>query len=204
MDGGFLPLSTFTLALHVSALFFINLKACMYNVCMLNRKDELISERLTLKSIEEDSKKELLEIVKDPLVKKSYMLPDFESEKEEENFFQKLRNFTLDKSKFVYGIYSKNKIIGFINQVCLENDVIELGYFIASKEWNKGYATEALKMAINELFRMGIKTVQAGHFENNPASGRVMQKAGMHKIEKTEVIVYRNEEHQCVFYEISR
>ena len=51
---------------------------------------------------------------------------------------------------------------------------------------------------------MGIKTVQAGHFENNPASGRVMQKAGMHKIEKTETIVYRNEEHQCVFYEISR
>ena len=61
----------------------------MYNVCMLNRKDELISERLTLKSIEEDSKKELLEIVKDPLVKKSYMLPDFSNEKEEENFFQK-------------------------------------------------------------------------------------------------------------------
>ena len=118
---------------------------------MLNRKDELISERLTLKSIEEDSKKELLEIVKDPLVKKSYMLPHFESEKEEENFFQKLRNFTLDKSKFVYGLYSLNKIIGFINQVCLENDVIELGYFIASKEWNKGYATEALKMAINEV-----------------------------------------------------
>ena len=128
----------------------------------------------------------------------------FSSYKEEEKFFQKLRNFTLDKSKFVYGIYSKNKIIGFINQVCLENDVIELGYFIDSKEWNKGYATEALKTAINELFRIGIKAVQAGHFESNPASGRVMQKAGMHKIEKTEVIVYRNEEHQCVFYEISR
>ena len=176
----------------------------MYNVCMLNRKDELNSERLTLKSTEENSKKELLEIVKDPLVKKSYMLPDFTNEEEEEKFFQKLRNFTLDKSKFVYGIYSKNKIIGFINQVCLENDVIELGYFIDSKEWNKGYATEALKTAINELFRMGIKAVQAGHFESNPASGRVMQKAGMHKIEKTEVIVYRNEEHQCVFYEISQ
>ena len=171
---------------------------------MLNRKDELISERLTLKSIAENSKKELLEIVKDPKVKKSYMLPDFTNEEEEEKFFQKLRNFTLDKSKFVYGIYSKNKIIGFINQVCLENDVIELGYFIDSKEWNKGYATEALKTAINELFRMGIKAVQAGHFESNPASGRVMQKAGMHKIEKTEVIVYRNEEHHCVFYEISQ
>lgn len=176
----------------------------MYNVCMLIRKDELVSERLTLKSIEEKDKKDLLEIVKDPKVKKSYMLPDFSNEEEEEKFFQKLRNFTLNKEKFVYGIYSKNKIIGFINQVSLENDVIELGYFIASNEWNKGYATEALKTAINELFRMGIKAVQAAHFESNPASGRVMQKAGMLKIEKTEVIVYREQEHKCVYYEIDR
>ncbi len=176
----------------------------MYNVCMLIRKDELVSERLTLKSIEEKDKKDLLEIVKDPKVKKSYMLPDFSNEEEEEKFFQKLRNFTLNKEKFVYGIYSKNKIIGFINQVSLENDVIELGYFIASNEWNKGYATEALKTAINELFRMGIKAVQAAHFECNPASGRVMQKAGMLKIEKTEVIVYREQEHKCVYYEIDR
>ena len=176
----------------------------MYNVCMLIRKDELVSERLTLKSIEEKDKKDLLEIVKDPKVKKSYMLPDFSNEEEEEKFFQKLRNFTLNKEKFVYGIYSENKIIGFINQVSLENDIIELGYFIASNEWNKGYATEALKTAINELFRMGIKAVQAAHFECNPASGRVMQKAGMLKIEKTEVIVYREQEYKCVYYEIDR
>ena len=176
----------------------------MYNVCMLIRKDERVSERLTLKSIEEKDKKDLLEIAKDPKVKKSYMLPDFSNEEEEEKFFQKLRNFTLDKEKFIYGIYSENKIIGFINQVSLENDIIELGYFIASNEWNKGYATEALKTAINELFRMGIKAVQAAHFESNPASGRVMQKAGMLKIEKTEVIVYREQEHKCVYYEIDR
>ena len=176
----------------------------MYNVCMLIRKDELVSERLTLKSIEEKDKKDLLEIVKDPKVKKSYMLPDFSNEEEEEKFFQKLRNFTLNKEKFVYGIYSENKIIGFINQVSLENDIIELGYFIASNEWNKGYATEALKTAINELFRMGIKAVQAAHFECNPAIGRVMQKAGMLKIEKTEVIVYREQEYKCVYYEIDR
>jgi len=176
----------------------------MYNVCMLIRKDELVSERLTLKSIEEKDKKDLLKIVKDSKVKKSYMLPDFSNEEEEEKFFQKLRNFTLNKEKFVYGIYSKNKIIGFINQVSLENDIIELGYFIASNEWNKGYATEALKTAINELFRMGIRAVQAAHFECNPASGRVMQKAGMLKIERTEVIVYREQEHKCVYFEIDR
>ena len=174
----------------------------MYNVCMLERKEQLSTDRLTLKSILENDKKDLLKIVENPLVKKSYMLPDLSSEEERENFFQRIRNSTLNKERFVYGIYSKNKIIGYINQVALENEVIELGYFIDPIEWNKGYATEALKVSIDELFRIGIKVVQAAHFENNPASGRVMQKAGMHSIEKVEIITYRNAEHRCLYYEI--
>lgn len=174
----------------------------MYNVCMLQRKEQIITDRLVLKTIEEKDKKDLLEIVKNPLVKKSYMLPDLTSEEEEEKLFQRLKNSTLNKGRFVYGVYSKNKIIGFINEVSLEEEVIELGYFIDPKEWNKGYATEALKSAIEELFRMGIKAVQAAHFESNPTSGRVMQKAGMHSIEKAEIVEYRNARHRCLYYEI--
>ena len=163
---------------------------------MLQRNEQIITDRLVLKAIEEKDKKDLLKIVENPLVKKSYMLPDLTSEEEEEKFFQRLMDFTLKTDKFVYGIYSENKIIGYINQVSLEEEVIELGYFIDPKEWNKGYATEALKAAIQELFRMGIKVVQAAHFEINPASGRVMQKAGMHSISKTEIVEYRNAEHR--------
>ena len=113
-------------------------------------------------------------------------------------------NGSFGKERFVYGIYSTNKIIGFLNEVTSENDEIEVGYFIASKEWNKGYATEALKVAIEELFAMGYKRVVAGHFEDNPASGRVMQKAGMKLIEKEEIINYRNAEHRCLYYQIER
>ena len=51
---------------------------------------------------------------------------------------------------------------------------------------------------------MGFHTVQAAHFECNPASGKVMQKAGMKKIEKVEIINYQNIEHRCVFYEITK
>ncbi len=174
----------------------------MYNVCMLLRKEQVITDRLVLKAIEEKDKKDLLKIVENPLVKKSYMLPDLNGEEEEEKLFQRLRNSTLNKERFIYGIYSKNKIIGFINEVSLEEEVIELGYFIDPQEWNKGYATEALSYAIKELFKMGIKAVQAAHFEINPASGRVMQKAGMHPIKKTEIVEYRNAKHRCLYYEI--
>ena len=171
---------------------------------MKTRKEQLLTTRLVLKPIEEKDKEDMLKIVNDPLVKKSYMLPDFANQLEADNFFKKLRDFSLKKEKFVYGIYSKNKIIGFLNEVSSDNEEIEVGYFIAPNEWKKGYATEALKAAINELFEMGYKRVIAGHFEDNIASGRVMQKAGMKMIDKTEIITYRNAEHRCLFYQIER
>lgn len=176
----------------------------VYNVFMQIRKEQLIASRLVLKPIDKIDQEDMLKIVKDPLVKKSYMLPDFTNKNEEELFFQKLMNVSHNIERFVYGIYSKNKIIGFLNEVSKENDEIEIGYFIASNEWNKGYATEALKVAIEELFRIGYKHVLAAHFESNPASGRVMQKCGMERIDKEEILTYRNVEHRCIYYRISR
>ena len=171
---------------------------------MLVRKQQLISDRLVLKSIEEKDKKGFMKIVKNEQVKKTYMLPDFSSEEEEEKFFKRLHDFSLDNNRFVYGIYSKNKIIGFLNEVSKNNSEIEIGYFIAPNEWNNGFATEALKTAIEELFRIGFDSVIAAHFENNLASGRVMQKCSMTKIEREETITYRNNSYRCVYYQIKK
>lgn len=170
---------------------------------MLIRKEKLLTKNLILKSIAKEDKNDLMRIVKDPLVKKSYMLPDFDDENEEEKFFEKLMNLSLKSDRFVYGIYL-DRFIGFLNEVSVENDEIEVGYFIDSKEWNKGYATEALKVAIDELFRIGFKRVVAGYFEDNPASGRVMEKSDMHKIDKVDVVEYRNKSHRCYYYAIEK
>ena len=171
---------------------------------MLVRKQQLISDRLVLKPIEVKDKKDFMQIVKNEQVKKTYMLPDFSSEEEEEKFFKRLRDLSLDNKRFVYGIYSKNKIIGFLNEVSKNNSEIEIGYFIAPNEWNKGFATEALKIAIEELFRIGFDSVVAAHFENNLASGRVMQKCGMTKNEREETITYRNNSYRCIYYQIKK
>ncbi|MHB1297169.1 MAG: GNAT family N-acetyltransferase [Gemmatimonadaceae bacterium] len=56
----------------------------------------------------------------------------------------------------------------------------ELGYWIARAEWGRGYATEALRGAIAFAFDdLQLHRVDAHHFVENPASGRVMLKAGM-------------------------
>jgi RimJ/RimL family protein N-acetyltransferase len=55
----------------------------------------------------------------------------------------------------------------------------ELGYWIARPHWGRGYAGEAGRAAV-ALARHGLrlKRLTAGHFLDNPASGRVLEKLG--------------------------
>ncbi|MEA3040123.1 MAG: hypothetical protein QOE79_2636 [Sphingomonadales bacterium] len=55
----------------------------------------------------------------------------------------------------------------------------DLGYWIARRHWNRGYATEAgeaVVRAARESLR--VPRLAAGHFVDNPASGRVLEKLG--------------------------
>lgn len=55
---------------------------------------------------------------------------------------------------------------------------VELGYWIARRHWGQGYATEA-GLGVIEIARLlGYGTLEAGHFVDNPASGRVLRKLG--------------------------
>ncbi len=56
----------------------------------------------------------------------------------------------------------------------------ELGYWIGKPYWGQGYATEAVRTIMRYGFEtLGLNRIYASHFPENPASGRVMQKAGM-------------------------
>jgi len=56
----------------------------------------------------------------------------------------------------------------------------EFGYWLGVDYWNRGYMTEAAHAICSYAFTtMGLERIQACHFINNPASGRVMQKLGM-------------------------
>ena len=76
-----------------------------------------------------------------------------------------------------------NEIIGEITavKVSVINKFVEMGHCYGRKYWNKGYATEALKAFIQYMFKLvGVEKVIACHSSENPASGKVMIKAGMH------------------------
>lgn len=56
----------------------------------------------------------------------------------------------------------------------------EIGYCLGREWWGKGLMTEAARGVISFGFnQIGLNRLEAFHSVNNPASGRVMQKAGM-------------------------
>ena len=142
----------------------------------------------------------MLDILTNDCVKQTYMLPDFPSREDAVPLFQRLVYLSGDSRRFVRGIYADETLVGFLNDVEIENGAIELGYVIHPRFQGNGYATEALGIAIGELFRLGFQAVITGAFRQNAASIRVMEKNGMTRIEKTEPIDYRGKTHICVYY----
>ena len=68
-------------------------------------------------------------------------------------------------------------IIGMVGMDC-NDDVPELGYWIARGHRGKGYVVEAVEGILAMAQALGVRRVQAGHYLDNPASGRVLRKCG--------------------------
>ncbi|MFK4003745.1 GNAT family N-acetyltransferase [Qipengyuania sp. NPDC077563] len=79
---------------------------------------------------------------------------------------------------------------------------VELGYWIARPYWGRGYATEAARGVLEVARLLGYERVQAGHFVDNPASGKVLRKLGFRPTGKTvkRHSCGRGEEAECVTY----
>ena len=155
---------------------------------------------ITLRPIRESDRAEMFRMLTDAQIKKTYMLPDFENEEQVEKLFQRFIQLSGQKDRFVRGMDANGKMVGFLNDVCSEDGKIELGYVVHPEFWGRGYCTEGLKAAMDELFAKGFREVVCGAFGHNKASLRVMEKAGMEKLDFTESIEYRGEVHNCVYY----
>ncbi|MFM9976713.1 MAG: GNAT family N-acetyltransferase [Sphingomonadaceae bacterium] len=70
------------------------------------------------------------------------------------------------------------RLIGGIG-LARDGDDLELGYWIVPSHWGLGFATEAGR-AVIETARdtLRLERLVAGHFVDNPASGRVLHKLG--------------------------
>lgn len=71
------------------------------------------------------------------------------------------------------------RLIGGLGLHPAPDGEMELGYWLARDRWGRGYATEAGR-AVVDIARATLRLprLTAGHFIDNPASGRVLRKLG--------------------------
>lgn len=84
-----------------------------------------------------------------------------------------------------------------------EDGNLELGYWIAQPYWGLGYATEAARALVGIARALGHSKIHARHFIDNPASGRVLRKAGFRATGKTASLQSRGrgQAAPCALYE---
>ena len=72
-------------------------------------------------------------------------------------------------------------VVGFHSN----DDGLGFGYWIARDHWGQGYATEAGRGALEVGRALGLRRATAGHYVDNPASGRVLRKLGFRETGET-------------------
>lgn len=160
------------------------------------------TKNLIIKNLQASDEDELVTLFENEDIKKTYMIPDYDSRDKVVELAKKQIVFSSDDKHYIYGVHFDNKLIGFINDCGIEDGIIEMGYFIDPAYQNRGFASESFKAVIDDLFKLGFKAVRAGYFEENIASKRVMEKCGLKSIAYEDDEEYKGVMHHCKYMEI--
>ena len=145
----------------------------------------LETDRLILRRInEEDYKQAYLNWCSSDNVARYVVWEKHKNELETKELFDNwIEEYKDDNTyRWIIEYRETNEVIGTIDvsKKFLQFGTCSIGYCMSEKYWNKGIMTEALKRVIKYLFEeCQAETICADHLEKNPASGKVMQKAGM-------------------------
>lgn len=103
-------------------------------------------------------------------------------------------------------IEREGALIGCTGYRAYDADHAELGYWIGKPYWGHGFATEAVRAVIAHAFDTdSFIYLKAGHFVDNPASARILDKVGF-VVQGNEMrdCVARNEVLHCLTYRLGR
>ena len=139
------------------------------------------TERLVLRPVTLDDAEAMFEYASDK-ENTRYTFPTNQSLEETKN---NIAQFYLANPLGRWGIELKctGEFIGTIDLHKLDTVLkkASIGYIINQKYWNQGLTTEANRAVIELAFeKIGMNMLTALHDKDNPASGKVMEKSGMH------------------------
>ncbi|GAB3550418.1 GNAT family protein [Noviherbaspirillum agri] len=86
-----------------------------------------------------------------------------------------------EQAVFAVTLAASGELLGSMSLMSISraHQRAEIGYWIGCAAWGQGYATEAARRLVAFAFELGLQRVYGRCFKDNPASARVMEKAGM-------------------------
>lgn len=85
----------------------------------------------------------------------------------------------LAEGEVVFGIEYQGQLIGICGYSPSSKGAVEIGYWLGKSWWGQGLATEAARALMDHAFQQpGVRRITCGHFVDNPASRRVIEKLG--------------------------
>ena len=89
------------------------------------KKKLIKTERLVIKVIDNEDIEDLVNILNNKEIAKTYMLPIFTCKDDVYKLANRFVSLSNNENKYLYGIYLKDKIIGFVNEVEKDDDIIK-------------------------------------------------------------------------------
>ena len=146
----------------------------------------LETERLVIRAfVSEDAGAMFRNWASDPEVTKFLTWPTHESEEVSRQVVSSWVERKDDPAYYQWAIVWKESMepIGSISVVHWDESICEaeVGYCIGRTWWHRGVTTECFSEVIRFLFEeVGVNRIKARHDVNNPHSGMVMKKCGLH------------------------
>ncbi len=148
--------------------------------------DQIETERLLLRPLRETDAPRLVKLANRPEI--AHMLatmPHPYSLSDAEDFLDAVRELPANAANFAITLKdTPDELIGGTGYGPSSRDdkpshEIDFGYWLGLDYWGKGYATEAACAVIRHAFEANtIEQIDTEHLIANPASGRVLAKAG--------------------------
>jgi len=152
----------------------------------LHDMDQIETERLLLRPMRETDAPRLVKLANRPEI--SHMLatmPHPYSLSDAEDFLDSVRTLPANTANFAITLKdASDELIGgtgygSASRPDKPSHEIDFGYWLGLDYWGKGYATEAAIAVIRHAFEVNtIERIDTEHLLINPASGRVLAKAG--------------------------
>ena len=149
-------------------------------MCVIEKTPVIETRRLALRAPEPSDAARLSELASDfDVAKMTLRMPHPYLESDGRAFVEAVAAQDPRRAATFAIEHERDGLVGVIGLFEDADPAPEVGYWIGRPFWGRGFATEALQGALAWARRgWGRRALTAGHFTDNPASGRVLEKAG--------------------------